>query len=104
MLLIYFIQQNRRSWHEDSGRLTQSQFTLGAGSGESGGNESDNSTEESLANRSETLKRASGIHPKPKDEVALRKSHRDLSAHRSSIAGSVIHSSCISFIEYLVAS
>lgn len=68
--------------------MTQSQFTLG-GSGESGGNESDNSTEaESLPQRTETFRRpVSGVHhPKPKDEVALRKS-RDLSAHRSSISG-----------------
>lgn len=80
--------QNRRSWHEDSGRLTQSQFTLG-GSGESGGNESDNSTEDSLTPRSETFKRGAAVihHPKPKDEVALRKSHRDLSTHRSSVSG-----------------
>lgn len=58
------------------------------GSGESGGNESDNSTEESVTQRTETLRKPVGglLHPKPKDEVALRKS-RDLSAHRSSISG-----------------
>lgn len=75
--------------------MTQSQFVLG-GSGESGGNESDNSTEESLTHRSETFKRPIGgvHHQKPKDEVALRKSHRDLSAHRSSISGNVFVDYC----------
>lgn len=34
-----------------------------------------------------------GLHqPKPKDEVALRRSHRDLSAQRSSISGDQIYS------------
>lgn len=83
--------QNRRSWHEDASRLTQSQFTLGGGSGESGGNDSDNSTEDPALQRSEMLKRSSGsLHgQKPRDEVALRRSQRDLSSHRSSIAGEI---------------
>lgn len=69
--------------------MTQSQFTLGGGSGESGGNDSDNSTEEPSAQKPEVLKRgSSSLHgQKPRDEVALRRSHRDLSAHRSSISG-----------------
>ncbi|KAJ8968002.1 hypothetical protein NQ314_002536 [Rhamnusium bicolor] len=52
--------RNRRSWHEDTSRLTQSQFTLlGDGSGESNGNNSDNSMEDS-GNRSEPFKRNVG--------------------------------------------
>ncbi|CAH0552574.1 unnamed protein product [Brassicogethes aeneus] len=80
--------RNRRSWHEDTARLTQSQFTLGGGSGESAGNDSDNSAEES-GHRSEPFKRNIGgslYSHKPRDEVSLRRSHRDLS-HRNSVAG-----------------
>ncbi|KAJ8965737.1 hypothetical protein NQ317_003866 [Molorchus minor] len=85
-------KKNRRSWHEDAARMTQSQFTLlGDGSGESNGNTSDNSLEES-SHKSEPFKRNVGssgsLHGhKPRDEVALRRSHRDLSAHRNSVAG-----------------
>lgn len=75
--------RNRRSWHEDS-RLTQSQFTLGGGgSGESGGNDSDNSSED--PQRTNDIKRAEtgSLHGiKPRDEIALRRSHRDLNQHR----------------------
>lgn len=45
LLLFTFDFQHRRSWIDDA-RLTQSQFNLGS---ESGGNESDNSTEEPLS-------------------------------------------------------
>lgn len=89
--------QNRRSWHEDGTRLTQSQFTLaGHGSGESDNRDSDNSAEEPATttplNLAEPFRRnTSGTGSlrgyKPRDEVALRRSHRDLSSHRSSIAG-----------------
>ncbi|KAJ8919185.1 hypothetical protein NQ315_012173, partial [Exocentrus adspersus] len=84
--------RNRRSWHEDSARLTQSQFTLlGDGSGESNGNNSDNSAED-LSARTESFRRNVGgsgsLHGhKPRDEVVLRRSHRDLTAHRNSVAG-----------------
>lgn len=84
--------RNRRSWHEDS-RLTQSQFTLGGGSGESGGNDSDNSIDETN-NRSEHFKRSAGsLHGhKPRDEVVLRRSHRDLASQRNSIANDQMYS------------
>lgn len=72
---------NRRSWHE-----SQSQFTIGGGSGESAGNDSDNSVEEPPPPRpaSESIKREGGsLHGiKPRDEIALRRSHRDLNQHR----------------------
>ncbi|XP_022905925.2 girdin-like [Onthophagus taurus] len=86
--------RNRRSWHED-GRLNQSQFTVGAGSGESAGNDSDNSIEDS-AQRGETLKRSTGsLHGhKPRDEIALRRgSHRDVTSHRNSVAGDQLYPS-----------
>lgn len=89
--------RNRRSWHEDGTRLTQSQFTLaGHGSGESDNKDSDNSAEEPATptplNLAEPFRRnTSGTGSlrgyKPRDEVALRRSHRDLSSHRSSVAG-----------------
>ncbi|KAF7268226.1 hypothetical protein GWI33_018684 [Rhynchophorus ferrugineus] len=91
--------RNRSSWHEDTARLTQSQFTLatGAGSGESDNRDSDNSAEESTDSRQkqgsvEPFRRnttgTGSLHGhKPRDEVALRRSHRDLSMHRNSIAG-----------------
>jgi hypothetical protein len=66
---------------------------LGGGSGESGGNDSDNSLDEIGAQGDQSLKRSinSNVLPyKPKDEVALRRSQRDLSSHRSSIAGKYI--------------
>lgn len=86
--------RNRRSWHEDSARLTQSQFTLaGPGSGESDNRDSDNSAEEPAGKQVplEPFKRntigTGSLHGhKPRDEVALRRSHRDLGAHRTSIA------------------
>lgn len=96
-------RQNRRSWHEDTTRLTQSQFTLsgvgsggggGGGSGESGGNDSDNSTEDRSSLRSEPFKRniSGSLHGhKPRDEIALRRSHRDLSLHRSSLPGDQLY-------------
>ncbi|XP_056644137.1 girdin isoform X2 [Diorhabda sublineata] len=87
--------RNRRSWHEDTAaRLTQSQLTLlNDGSGESNGNNSDNSNEESTVQRSEPFKRSvsggGSLHGhKPRDEVALRRSsYRDLASHRNSVAG-----------------
>lgn len=80
-------RSNRRSWHEDA-RLTQSQFTLAGGSGESAGNDSDNSVEDPSF-KSEPFKRSVGNLQghKSRDEVAMRRSHRDLATHRSSIAG-----------------
>ncbi|XP_074039067.1 protein girdin [Leptinotarsa decemlineata] len=91
--IINKVPRNRRSWHEDASRLTQSQLTLlNDGSGESNGNNSDNSTEETI-NRSEPFKRSisggGSLHGhKPRDEVASwRSSHRDLTAHRNSVAG-----------------
>ncbi|KAK5650688.1 hypothetical protein RI129_001717 [Pyrocoelia pectoralis] len=85
--------RNRRSWHEES-RLTQSQFTLGGGSGESGGNDSDNSIDEGGKATEQSFKRSTGsLHgQKPKDEVALRRSHRDLTSHRNSIASDQVYS------------
>ncbi|KAG5892313.1 hypothetical protein JTB14_023493 [Gonioctena quinquepunctata] len=83
--------RNRRSWHEDAARLTQSQLTLvNDGSGESNGNNSDNSAED--PNKTEPFKRSvsggGSLHGhKPRDEVALRRSsYRDLTAHRNSVA------------------
>ncbi|KAF5308672.1 hypothetical protein FQR65_LT06133 [Abscondita terminalis] len=86
--------RNRRSWHEDS-RLSQSQFTLGGGSGESGGNDSDNSVEETAKGNDQPFKRSGGsLHGhKPRDEASLRRSHRDLTAHRNSIANDQVYSS-----------
>ncbi|XP_066138737.1 girdin [Euwallacea fornicatus] len=91
--------RTRRSWHDDSTRLSQSQFTLaGQGSGESDNRESDNSAEDvvvgnprNAANHLEPFRRnTTGTGSlracKPRDEVALRRSHRDLSS-RSSVAG-----------------
>uniref|UniRef100_A0AAR5PBE8 HOOK N-terminal domain-containing protein n=1 Tax=Dendroctonus ponderosae TaxID=77166 RepID=A0AAR5PBE8_DENPD len=87
--------RNHRSWHEDATRLTQSQYTLaGHGSGESDNRDSDNSTEEmstsNQRNSSKTLepfrRNTTGTGSlrdyKPRDDSA-----RDLSMHRSSIAG-----------------
>ncbi|KAB0801717.1 hypothetical protein PPYR_03903 [Photinus pyralis] len=84
--------RNRRSWHEES-RLSQSQFTLGGGSGESGGNDSDNSIDES-GKTNEHFKRSTGsLHGhKPRDEVTVRRSHRDLTSHRNSIASDQVYS------------
>ncbi|KAF5288120.1 hypothetical protein FQA39_LY15507 [Lamprigera yunnana] len=85
--------RNRRSWHEDS-RLSQSQFTLGGGSGESGGNDSDNSIEETAKSCEQPFQRSnSSLHSqKTKEEVTLRRSHRDLSSHRNSLANDQVHS------------
>ncbi|XP_063913920.1 protein Daple isoform X2 [Zophobas morio] len=74
--------RNRRSWHEDVSRLTQSQFTLSGG--ESGGNDSDNSVDE-MNTRSDSLK--GSAQGRRRDEVTLRKTYRDGNLHRSSIAG-----------------
>lgn len=75
--------RHRRSWHEDTIRLTQS--------GDSGGNDSDSTAEEKPQPtlQHEALKRVPGNvgSLKPRDEIALRRSHRDLSSHRNSIAG-----------------
>uniref|UniRef100_A0A6P7G317 Girdin n=1 Tax=Diabrotica virgifera virgifera TaxID=50390 RepID=A0A6P7G317_DIAVI len=87
--------RNRRSWHEDTAaRLTQSQLTLlHDGSGESNGNNSDNSNEETPVHRVEPFKRSvsggGSLHGhKPRDEVAMRRSsYRDLTSHRNSVAG-----------------
>ncbi|CAG9863773.1 unnamed protein product [Phyllotreta striolata] len=85
--------RNRRSWHEDSTRLTQSQLTLmneGGSGGESNGNNTDNSNEESTP---QPFKRAvssggSLYGHKPRDEVAMRRSsYRDLGSQRNSVAG-----------------
>ncbi|XP_018328259.1 coiled-coil domain-containing protein 88B isoform X2 [Agrilus planipennis] len=95
--------RNRRSWHEDN-RLTQSQFTLAGGSGgESGGNDSDNSMEETGGQKAGTIagsyqiqpsfKRSTGslhIH-KPRDEIALRRSQREFSSHRNSLTNDEIY-------------
>ncbi|KAK4883258.1 hypothetical protein RN001_006577 [Aquatica leii] len=85
--------RNRRSWHEES-RLSQSQFTLGGGSGESGGNDSDNSIDETAKGNEQPFKRSGGsLHGhKPRDEVALRRSHRDLTSHRNSLANDQAYS------------
>ncbi|XP_072394977.1 uncharacterized protein Girdin isoform X2 [Diabrotica undecimpunctata] len=87
--------RNRRSWHEDTAaRLTQSQLTLlHDGSGESNGNNSDNSNEDTPVHRVEPFKRSvsggGSLHGhKPRDEVAMRRSsYRDLTSHRNSVAG-----------------
>ncbi|GJQ74421.1 hypothetical protein Trydic_g21291 [Trypoxylus dichotomus] len=88
--------RNRRSWHDD-GRLTQSQLVLGgAGSGESAGNDSDNSVDDPTHRGAEqpARKGSGSLHGhKPRDEIALRRSHRDLSSHRNSIAGDPLYSS-----------
>lgn len=91
--------KNRRSWHEDTTRLTQSQLTLmneGSG-GESNGNNTDNSNEESVPHQQEPFKRSvlgSGrsLHGhKPRDEVAMRRSsYKDSGSQRNSIAGDQI--------------
>ncbi|KAI4458632.1 hook protein [Holotrichia oblita] len=88
--------RNRRSWHDD-GRLAQSPFVLGGtGSGESAGNDSDNSVEDPTHRTTDqpARKGSGSLHGhKPRDEIALRRSHRDLSSHRNSIAGEPLYSS-----------
>ncbi|CAG9818185.1 unnamed protein product [Phaedon cochleariae] len=79
--------RNRRSWHEDTARMTRSQITLlNDGSGESNGNASDNSLEE-------PFKRSAGGgggslhgHKNREEVVSRRSSYREVASHRNSIA------------------
>ncbi|XP_017786289.1 PREDICTED: protein Daple [Nicrophorus vespilloides] len=85
--------RNRRSWHEDAEKSSSQLMIVGAGSGESAGNDSDNSMGDPQVPRSEPFKRSVGsLHGhKPRDEVALRRSHRDLTSHRNSVAGDQVY-------------
>ncbi|XP_060525405.1 girdin [Cylas formicarius] len=79
--------RNRRSWHVESSSLSQSQLLRSNESGESAGNESDNSMEDPLT--AESFKRntsETGSLHGPKDEIDVRKSYKDLANHRSNIA------------------
>ncbi|KAL3278427.1 hypothetical protein HHI36_013749 [Cryptolaemus montrouzieri] len=89
-------RSNRRSWQEETPtKLAQPQVPPnGSGDSNNGsnngsnGNESDNSTEDS-GHRIEPFRRtpSGSLHGhRPRDEVALRRSHRDMAAHRNSIA------------------
>lgn len=72
--------------------MTQSQATLAIGSGESGGNDSDNSIDDTNRAEQPFKRSASSLHGhKSKDEVTLRRSHRDLASHRNSLAGLFIY-------------
>lgn len=89
-------RSNRRSWQEDTPTkssatppIAQNSSTPSSGepSNGSNGNESDNSIEDSI-HRDFLRRTPSGsLHgQRPRDEVALRRSHRDMSSHRNSIA------------------
>ncbi|KAK9881970.1 hypothetical protein WA026_018161 [Henosepilachna vigintioctopunctata] len=85
-------RSNRRSWQETPTKQAQPQVPLN-GSGESNngsnGNDSDNSMDDSTGHRIDPFRRtpSGSLHGhRPRDEVALRRSHRDMAAHRNSIA------------------
>jgi hypothetical protein len=80
-----------------------SQFTLGGGSGESAGNDSDNSVEETNS-RSEPFKRSTiaggSLQRRSREDVVLRRSHKDAALHRNSIAGELTNPTQVSRCQF----